>query len=316
MASAVRVEHLLARVEDLHRPARLHRQLRHAELERERIALAAERAAEQRLDHAHLALRQPEHARQLAVHVMRDLRRAPDREVAVRVDARDRAVRLDGHVRGPRVPVRLAHDGRGPGHRLVDLAELQMDVLGDVPDLRPLVDLDLRMLERVLGREHRRQHFVVHLHQPQRLVRRPLVDGGDAGHGIADVAHFLHRERRLVLRPGDDAVLERQLGADQRRHHAGQRLGGARIDAADPRVRVRGPEDLRVQHPRQRDVVGVEPGTVGLRPAVRFGKAGADAHGTISLTVCAFESLGAARSDCTGARWAGARRPAATCTAS
>ena len=247
---------------------------------------------------------------------MGNLRRAPDGEVAVGVDARDGAMRLDGDVRGAGVPVRLARDGGRRGDRLVHLAELEVDVLGDVADLRLLVDLDLRMLESVLGREHRRKDLVVDLDERQRLVRRPLVDRRDTGDGVSDMAHLLHRQRRLVLRPGNDAVLCRQLRADQRRHHARMRQRGAEVDPADAGVCVRGAEDLRVQHPRQRDVVGVDPGAVGLRDTVRLGKARADAHGTISLTTCAFESLGAARSEGTGARRAGSRNPAATCTAS
>ena len=79
---------------------------------------------------------------------------------------------------------------------------------------------------------------------------------------------------------------------------------------------MRRAQDLGVQHARERDVVGVEAAAVGLGGSVDLGKPVADAHGTISFTACATESLAAARSDATGAREAGPRIPAATWTAS
>src|SRR5437867_1624721 len=66
--------------------AGLQRELGDAELEREWVALSAEGAAEERLDHPHLALRQSQHPRQLALHVMRDLGGGPDGQVPVPVD--------------------------------------------------------------------------------------------------------------------------------------------------------------------------------------------------------------------------------------
>jgi hypothetical protein len=78
VAAAVRVEDLLARVQDLDGPAALHRQLRDAELEVERLALAAERAADGGLHDADARDIEVEHARELAVQVVRHLRRAPD----------------------------------------------------------------------------------------------------------------------------------------------------------------------------------------------------------------------------------------------
>ena len=149
-----------------------------------------------------------------------------------------------------------------------------------------------------------------------RLLGGALVDRRHAGHLVADEAHVIGRERLLVVRPGDDAVLEGQLVAGQRRDHARQLEGLADVDAADARVGVRRAQQLGVQHARKGDVVGVDAGPVGLGDAIDLGEAVADAHGTISVTVCALESLAAARSDCTGARDDGVRSPAATSTAS
>ncbi len=247
------------------------------------------------------------------MQVVRDLRRAPDSQVAVGVGARHRAVRLDGHVRRPSVAIRLARHRRGRSQRLVDRAKLELDVFCDVADFRSFVDLDLRVGQRVLGRQHCRQHLVVDLDEVQGLLCGPLVERRHASHLVADESGVIGRERLLVLRPGDDAVPGRQLGADQRRHHAGIGLGLGDVDAADARVGVRRAEDLRVQHARQRDVVGIDARPVGLGDAVDLGQPlpHAAAHGTISFTGCATESLGGARKASALRTCRGARAPRA-----
>ena len=82
------------------------------------------------------------------------------------------------------------------------------------------------MGERVLRRQHRRQHFVIDAHQLQGFFRRPLVERGDAGDFVADEADVIGGQRLLVLRPRDHAVLHRQLVADERGDDAGVRQRG------------------------------------------------------------------------------------------
>ena len=59
----------------------------------------------------------------------------------------------------------------------------------------------------------------------QGFLGRLLVHGRDGGHGVADEAHLVHRERVLVLADGKDAERDRQLGADQRGGHSRVRGG-------------------------------------------------------------------------------------------
>ena len=82
--AAVRIEDLLAVQRDLHRSPRAHRKQRGRELVAERIALAAERAAVRGRDHADARPGQAEHLFELAVQVVGDLRRGPERELVVR----------------------------------------------------------------------------------------------------------------------------------------------------------------------------------------------------------------------------------------
>ena len=84
-------------------------------------------------------------------------------------------------------------DGRGLGERIVDGPELQLDVLGDVPHLGALVDLVLRIRERVLDGEQRGKRFVVDADERERLFRGALVEGRDAGDFVADEADVVGR---------------------------------------------------------------------------------------------------------------------------
>ena len=86
VAAAVRVEEFLARIEDLHRTAGPHREERHAEFEVEGLGLAAEGPSHRRLRDPQLRHVVLEHPREFALQVVRDLRRGPHLEYAIRVE--------------------------------------------------------------------------------------------------------------------------------------------------------------------------------------------------------------------------------------
>src|SRR5258708_21960857 len=94
MPPAMGPEHFLAGKQALHRPPRLHRELRDYELKAERVGLAAERAADERLDHPHPRFGKLQNPGQLAMYVMRNLGRRPNRQIAVRLVVSNRSVRL------------------------------------------------------------------------------------------------------------------------------------------------------------------------------------------------------------------------------
>jgi hypothetical protein len=107
------------------------------------------------------------------------------------------------------------------------------------------------------------------------LGDRGLV-GGHGRHRLAhehdaiDGEHGVGAGWRLLLEP-------RNVCRDDDRPHAGQRLRLGRVDALDPRVRVRAAQQLGVQHP-----LGLEVGHVlglagDLLGAVRAGDRQADA---------------------------------------
>ncbi len=110
MPAAVHVEHFFAVEADLHRAAEDQRRLADHHLVVAHVALAAEAAAVRRRDDAHMRGRNLQHAGKAAVHVVRHLRRRPERELAFAVERRDRGVLLDRQMRVALVEEEILED--------------------------------------------------------------------------------------------------------------------------------------------------------------------------------------------------------------
>ncbi len=292
VSSAVRVEDLLACVQDLDRSARDHGELRHAELEVERLALAAEGSAHQRLKHTHVRLVDAEDTSQLSVQIVRNLGRGPHRELArglttgpleatSRLPQPDRAMRFDGGVGRALEEVLALDDDVGGVHRLVDLAELQVHLLGDVavPALffrRMHIGRRTVRFERLVGIEERRKHFVLDVDEPEGADRGVLVDRGHRRDPVPDVPDSVHAERVFIRRPRDDAVRGRHISPRYHAVHSVQRFGGVSVDRYDAGVWVRAAENLAVQHAGKHQIVGVERSTRRLVEPLDFPHGRAD----------------------------------------
>jgi hypothetical protein len=95
VASAEMQVHLFTRVLHGHGATGQLREDRGAEIQRRRLGLRAEAAADRRADDADVPHRDAKHARERAVQVVRRLRRRPEREALAMVfPSRQRGVRL------------------------------------------------------------------------------------------------------------------------------------------------------------------------------------------------------------------------------
>ena len=215
------IEDLLARVEDLDGTARHHGELGRAELQVERLALAAERAPERRLHDAHAVDRDAEDARELPVHVVRDLGRGVHGEHAAGFPDADGAVRFESRVGAAGKLVLPVDDDVAAGELAIDVAERELDVLGDVAVLREVVDLGGVRSHRFRRVEHVRQHLPGDVDELRRASGRRLVDGCDRGDAVPDVERAVHGERVFVLRPGEDPVPDGHVRPGDDRVHAG-----------------------------------------------------------------------------------------------
>jgi len=104
--------------------------------------------------------------------------------------------------------------------------------------------------------------------QLQRCVGRVLVDRCDRRDLVADEAHFVERERVLVRRPRNDAVLDRHVLARDDRVHTRQRERFRSVHPLHQCVSVRRAQRLRVQHSGQHDVVRIHRSTGGFGESV------------------------------------------------
>ena len=105
-----------------------------------------------------------------------------------------------------------------------------------------------------------RQHVVFHVDQRQRLIGDRLGGGGDGGHArglrtapSSRAMQFSDRSRKFIGPSPTNASSDGMSGKVRCRHdslHARQRLGLARVDRYDPRMRVRRAQDLAPQHAR------------------------------------------------------------------
>ena len=268
MPAAVHVEDFLAREADLHRAAEHQRRFRDHRLVIAHVALAAEAATVRRRDHAQVRGRDAQHAGEHAMHVVRNLSARPQRELAIGIQRRDRGVLLDREMGVALEEEEILEDVVGPGERLPDVAELERLEAMDVPPLAVVVDPRLGAGERLLGRGDGRERRVLHVDQVERLERRQLVLRDHRRDRVADIADVLGRERIFVLRHREDAEGDREVLAGQHELHAGVGGGARRVDRRNQRVRQTGAQQLAVEHPRERDVVGEARLPGDLRPAV------------------------------------------------
>ena len=255
--AAVQVEHFFARQADFHRPPEHQRRFGHHNFMIRRIALAAEPAAVVAGDHADMRRRYLQRPRQLAMQIVRILRARPKRELAVAVARGERGVLLHRHMGVALEEEHVLEYVVRLRQRLLDIAELERLVAMDVARLAIVVNARLRMRQSFLGRGNRRQRLIFHFDQFQRLGCRLFVFRDHCRHRIADIAHALGRERVLVLRHRHDAVGNGKIAPGQHQLHARMAFSARDVDRFDSSVRMRRAQQLRVEHARQREVVGV-----------------------------------------------------------
>jgi len=222
----------------------------------EGVALASEPAAVGRRDHADAGGRELEHLGQGAVHVVWCLRRAPERQLAVRRPVRHGRVLLHGEVRAPLEEKQvLAHQIR-LGEAALHVAEFEGDDLVEIAPVSVVVDARVRGLDCVLRRRDGRERLVLDHDQVERRCGDLLAPGGDGGNRVSDESHLVERQGVLVLAHGQDAEGDREVSPGEHRMHAVEREGTRDVNAPDTGVRLGGAQHLGEQHAGQEQVIG------------------------------------------------------------
>ncbi len=216
------------------------------------------------------------------------LARRPDLALAVSVHPYAAGVRLDvALVNGRGLEVLLDHD-IGFLEALLDIADREFKLLGDVRRLgrRGLDATGDHVLEeqrcvfthRVVDIDRVRQHLVVDLEQRLGLLGNLLRDRGDRSDRVAVIkrlflGHHIARHMPEIDRDALRAdVLEfvvGKIGAGDDRLDAGQGLGLRGVDRLDARMGVRRAHDLAIERAGHRQVGRVHRAARDFGHAVR-----------------------------------------------
>ena len=293
-------ERLLAVVDDLHRALGAQREQRGMDLHREVFA-SAERAADTGEVDPHLLGVEPEARSHLVAVDVQPLGGDVDVDAAfavrdrdARLGAEERLVLLadlvdafDAHV-GVRVGIAAPDDDRAH--------DVRARVVAVPVAHRRAVGMERLHLRRPLRIGHGLERLVLDAYRRGRAPRLLGLLGGDDRHRLAEVAHTVEREHRLVgeleavrLLAGNVRVREHRMDARHR-----ERLGD--VDVDDAGVRVRAAHRVAPEHPGRVQVARVGELARDLRDGV-------DTTGRRSVAA-------------PGGVDSGGHRPAATCTAS
>ncbi|MPL96699.1 hypothetical protein SDC9_42881 [bioreactor metagenome] len=281
-----------------HRSARLQREKRQRRLHRQ-LVLAAEGAAGRRGDDADLVLGQGEDAGKLH----------PVARAMLAARADDHALALG---RGP-APLRL--------HETVHLARRDIGVLdhmhrggkarGEVAAAQPDLGHQIaRGMDGLGAGGKRRLHVldkgeraIVDANERQRALGGLGIDRRHRGDRVAEVAHPVGTQRRLVLEQDAEGVHPGHVAMGDDGAHAGQGLGRGGVDRKDLGMGMGGTQDAADKHP-----LGPHIGHVGERAAHLGRHVLAHVPALATGGAAQFRQVGLRRGGRAGACGAGERR--------
>ena len=205
MSPSVDQENLLAGAGDLDRSPGAARQLGGADLVREWVGLAAEAAADRRRDHANARGWQSQHFADLAVDIMRRLRRSPQGHFAangvagVGFPVCDTGVRFKRRVVVAFVVEPVFTDVVRRGKTRLHIAKFVRDGFMDIAGTRFIVDFHLWMCQSLVDTHESRQYLVFHFDELHGLVKNIGIQRGNGGNRVAHVADFVDSQGILIL---------------------------------------------------------------------------------------------------------------------
>ena len=230
-------------------------------LHREVLA-PAEGAADPGQVDPHLLLLEAQAGRDLVAVDVQPLRRHVDVDAALAVGHREPGLRPEERlVLNPELVDALDADLAG-GLRVAvadhDRAQdVRARVVAEAVAGGRVLVVDRRLLGGALHVGHRLERLVLDPHLLGRPARLLGVLGGDERDRLAEVAHLVDREHRLVRELEPVGLRARHVGVREHGVDAGHRQRLGDVDLDDPRVRVRAADGVAPEHPGREQVARV-----------------------------------------------------------
>ena len=246
-----------------------------------RESLRAEVAADHPVVDDDAILREPERRGHLIAQVERRLVRRDDAYPVV-LEPHDRGARLERGLVNARRRELVLEDSRGAPERGVHFAMRLHDVslvirMRDGGPLAAAFEEPVRRRIGVKGRgvsaerhihvEQGRQLLVLDRDETDRLFRDLARIGGDRRDAVPDEEDAVPAQHRPVLEPPPETLAANVRTGDDRAH-SGESACAFRIHRHDARVRIRTPNEGRLERARHDEVRGVPRGTGRLVHAV------------------------------------------------
>ena len=132
------------------------------------------------------------------------------------------------------------------------------------------MDAGLGLVKRILDRRDRRKRFILDFNQVQSFGCHIFIHCGNGGHRISHHSHSVDGQSVLILADGKGT--ERRGQIFSKKHGLDARIGFRfrNINLHNARVRDRAAQELRVQHSRKHQVVGILQFTGALYFRVHF----------------------------------------------
>ena len=131
-------------------------------------------------------------------------------------------------------------------------------------------------LHRFFGIEVSGKQFVLYLDKFQRFFGNGFRNRNHTRDVVSDVAHFVERERVLIMTDGKNSIRIRRVFANYDSHDSIQLFGTSSIDMFYARVRIRRMQNLPNQHPGHAEIVGIFAATGGFFRRIDHGGGLAD----------------------------------------
>ncbi len=220
------------------------------------ILASAERAADGGIDDTHLIVRQIQRVRDLLLVFVRPLTGHLHRHAAFFVHVRQARLGLQESVLLERRVIRSFHNHVGALERFRHIAFADA-----VMDQHIVLFVSVQLRHAGFHRRARirddRQIFVLDLDQVERAGGLLFRLGHHQRDFFADPANDIADKHRRIERD-QPKLVDRHILSREHRHDSGRGLRLAHIQPLDARVRPPREQDLHVQHPRHRQVAGVE----------------------------------------------------------